>query len=595
MSYATTYFARCDGASVLGSSQCRKGLYRGSDWYHKPGENRDLCQDCLTKIVADDRKAYVNVRSEADLGGQAAQYALDTQSYFARCDVAGCRKVVHPGPAWYHVPGSYQDKCSACVAALPAGQRECFTNICSSADLGDQRPEYLFAEEGYVETSERDLIMVALDVEGTLMPEAWLALQEKTGIEGLKRTTAHEPDYNKLMKYRYDLLREHNIKLADMREVVKDLKPLPGAKEFLEWLRPIVPRILLLTDTFEEYAMPMFEQLGYPTVFCNSLVMDKDGFMVDHVLRLKDQKRKAVESFQRLNFRVIAIGDSFNDISMLKAAERGILIYPSERVIKAHPEFPVATSHDDLRKKVGRILSSNVRISPRPLAAPAPLHDTEAARSMWLLICNVAGTLAPDPWRAVYEKTKIEELSATTSDEPDYSKLMQVRAQALRQHEVKLQDVFNVMEKLDILPGAKAFLEWLKPYVPRTVLITDGFEEYANPVEDKLGHPMVFCNFLEADREGYMARLIVRLKDQKVKTVEELQRLNFKVLAVGCSFNDVGMLNTAEAGVLFRPSDTLRKAHPQIPAVSSYLELQKRILQIIGVAGEPESKRAKIG
>lgn len=592
---AKTFFARCDGASALGSSQCREGLYRGSNWYHKPGENRDLCQGCWKRIAAEEQKAYVNVRAEADLGSQAAQYVLDSQTYFARCDVEGCRKVVHPGEAWYHIPGSYQDMCSKCVATLPAERRERFANICSSNDLGDQRSEYLFAEEGYVETSERDLIMVALDVEGTLMPEAWLAIQEKTGIEGLKRTTAHEPDYNKLMKYRFDLCREHNIKLADMREVVKDLKPLPGAKEFLEWLRPIVPRILLLTDTFEEYAMPMFDQLGFPTTFCNSLVMDKDGFMVDCVLRLKDQKRKAVESFQRLNFRVIAIGDSFNDISMLKAAERGILIYPSERVVKAHPEFPVATSHDDLRKKVGRILSANVRITPRPLALPAPLDDTEAARSMWLLICNVAGTLAPDPWRAVYEKTKIKELSATTSDEPDYSKLMQVRAQALRQHEQKLQDVFNVMEQLDILPGAKDFLDWLKPYVPRTVLITDGFEEYAIPVEDKLGHPMVFCNFVEADKEGYMARLIVRLKDQKIKTVEELQRLNFKVLAVGCSFNDVSMLNAAEAGVLFRPSDTLRKAHPQIPAVSSYAELQTRILQIIGVADEPESKRAKVG
>jgi len=313
------------------------------------------------------------------------------------------------------------------------------------------------------------------------------------------------------------------------------------------------------------------------------------------VLRLKDQKRKAVESFQRLNFRVIAIGDSFNDVSMLKAAERGILIYPSEKVTKAHPEFPVAKSHDDLRKKVGRILSANVRISPRPLVAPAPLDDTEAARSMWLLICNVAGTLAPEPWLALHEKTKIEELRMTTSEEADYSKLMRMRAQALRRHGQKLQDVFNFTEELEPLPGAKDFLEWLKPYVPRTVLITDGFEEYANPIFDKLGHPMVFCNFLEADREGYMARLIVRLKDQKLKTVEELQRLNFKVLAVGCSFNDVGMLKAAEAGILYRPSEQLRKAHPQIPAVSSHAELQTRILEIIGRAEEPAAKRVKTG
>merc|ERR1711953_1101051 len=100
-----------------------------------------------------------------------------------------------------------------------------------------------------------------------------------------------------------------------MLEVVKDLKPLPGTREFLEWLRTVVPRILLLTDTFEEYAMPMFEQLGYPSVFCNSLIVDQEGFITGHILRLRDQKRKAVESFQRLNFRIIAVGDSFNDIS----------------------------------------------------------------------------------------------------------------------------------------------------------------------------------------------------------------------------------------------------------------------------------------
>merc|ERR1719335_1547700 len=138
------------------------------------------------------------------------------------------------------------------------------------------------------------------------------------------------------MKYRYGILREHNIKLADMREVVKDLPPLPGALEFLEWLKPIVPRILLLTDTFEEYAMPMFEKLGYPAVFCNSLTVDEEGFITGHVLRLKDQKRKAVEAFQRLNFRCIAVGDSFNDISMMKAAECGILMHAGDKVVAAH-------------------------------------------------------------------------------------------------------------------------------------------------------------------------------------------------------------------------------------------------------------------
>merc|ERR1719379_118052 len=128
----------------------------------------------------------------------------------------------------------------------------------------------------------------------------------------------------------------------------------------------------------------MFEQLGYPTVFCNSLVVDEDGFMVDHVLRLKDQKRKAVESFQRLNFRVISVGDSFNDISMLTQSEYGILIYPSDKVKKAHPEFPVAKDHYDLRMKIGRILSANKIILPRELAPPPPISDTASTRTMWL-------------------------------------------------------------------------------------------------------------------------------------------------------------------------------------------------------------------
>jgi len=440
-------------------------------------------------------------------------------------------------------------------------------------------------------SDERDLFLVALDVEGTLTPEAWLALQEKTGIEELKLTTAHEPDYDKLMKYRIDVLRKNGIKLQDMRDVVQDLEPLKGAKEFLEWLKPIVPRVLLLTDTFEEYAMPMFEKLGYPTVFCNSLTVDEEGFITGHILRLKDQKRKAVEAFQRMNFRVIAIGDSFNDISMMKAAERGILYCPSEKVTKAHPEFPVVRSHYDLRMKVGRILGANMKVMPRPLAPPAPLGATEASRSMWLLICNVASTLAPEPWLAVQKKTGIEELKITTAQEPDYDKLMRLRAAALRKHEVKLQDVFKMMEDISILPGSKDFLEWLKPIVPRSFILTDGFEEYALPIFDQLGHPMVFCNFLEGDEEGYMAKQIVRLRGQKLKAVQEFQRLNFRIIAVGYSFNDVDMLTAAERGIFYCPSEKVTQAHPQFPVVHNHEELKAKILDIIS---EGQSKRRKL-
>mmetsp|Transcript_15759 Transcript_15759/g.28723 ORF Transcript_15759/g.28723 Transcript_15759/m.28723 type:complete len:589 (-) Transcript_15759:94-1860(-) len=579
-----TYFCRCD--------ECRTSLFRGDNWFHKPGTNYDLCAKCFWKQGEPDRKVYSNIKEPHDLGVQREEYVLELKQYFGRCDT--CRKGVFLGPDWYHKSGQLFDLCATHWRALPEGQQCLYANVNTSAALGDLKAQYILPDED-MQVSERDSIMCAFDVEGTLMPEAWLALQKKTGLEELKKTTAHEPDYDKLMKFRIDVLRKNNIKIYDMLEVVKDLKPLEGAREFLEWLKPLVPRILLLTDTFEEYAMPMFEQLGYPSVFCNSLEVDEEGFIVGHKLRLRDQKRKAVESFQRLNFRVIAVGDSFNDISMMKVAEHGILIYPSEKVKKAHPEFPVAKDHYDLRVKIGRILSANKQILPRPLALAPPLSDTEATRTMWLLCCNVASFLAPEPWLAVQKKFGIEELKVTTAQEPDYSKLMALRASALRSHGVKLWEIVDVMNDLSVLPGAIDFLEWLKPIVPRTFMITDGFEEYALPIFDKLGHPMVFCNYLEADAEGYMNRLVTRLKDQKLKTVQELQRLNFRIIAVGSSFNDVDMLTAAERGILYNPSEAVRKEHPELGVVSSHEELKAKILEIVrGTNHESASKRRKL-
>lgn len=233
---------------------------------------------------------------------------------------------------------------------------------------------------------------------------------------------------------------------------------------------------------------------------------------------------------------------------------------------------------------------------PRELALAPPLSATESSRTMWLLICNVAGFLAPEPWLAVQAKTGIQELKVTTAQEPDYSNLMALRAKALRSHNVKLRDIVDVMDELDVLPGAIDFLEWLKPIVPRTFMITDGFEEYALPIFDKLGHPMVFCNFLEEDREGYMNKLVIRLKDQKLRTVEELQRLNFRIIAVGSSFNDVEMLRAAEKGILYSPSSALQTAHPEFSHVANHAELKSKILEITGNgkgSSEPPNKRAK--
>ena len=202
-----------------------------------------------------------------------------------------------------------------------------------------------------------------------MIPEIWLELQKRTGLEELKITTREEPDYDKLMNFRIKVLKENNLKLQDIRDSVSNMKPLPGAVEMLASLYPLCPRMFILTDTFQDYAQPMFEQLGQFTVFCHSLKMDNEGFIEKHVLRLTDQKRKAVESIQALNFKVIAVGDSFNDISMLKAAEVGILFRPSENVKKAHPEFPVIEDHSELRQVISDILIHNRLPSVTPRTA----------------------------------------------------------------------------------------------------------------------------------------------------------------------------------------------------------------------------------
>merc|ERR1719424_1275855 len=232
------------------------------------------------------------------------------------------------------------------------------------------------------------------------------------------------------MMFRINVLRKNGIKLKDMIDVVQDMEPLPGCRDFLTWLNKTVPRVLLLTDTFEEYAMPMFEKLGYPSVFCHSLTIDDEGYITGHRLRLRDQKRKAVESFQRLNYRIISIGDSFNDISMMKAAERGIFMHPSEKAVQAHPEFPVCTDYDQLKSEILRIVGQVPAILPRTLATPIPLDFEMKYRSMYLVLANVAGTFAPEPWPALCSMTGVEELGTTTSHAPDYDSLMQYRMKA---------------------------------------------------------------------------------------------------------------------------------------------------------------------
>ena len=193
--------------------------------------------------------------------------------------------------------------------------------------------------------------IVCLDLEGVLIPEIWIAFAEKTGVDALKRTTRDEPDYDTLMRYRLDILDREGFKLADIQEVIGTLEPLPGAKEFVEWVTSET-RLVILSDTFSQFAGPLMAKLGNPTLFCHELVVNSDDRIADYKLRLKDHKRKAVEAFRTLNFDTIAAGDSYNDLSMIDSAAKGILFRPPERLVKERPELPVAESHAELRTMI---------------------------------------------------------------------------------------------------------------------------------------------------------------------------------------------------------------------------------------------------
>lgn len=191
--------------------------------------------------------------------------------------------------------------------------------------------------------------IVCLDLEGVLIPEIWIAFAQKTGIEALKRTTRDEPDYNVLMRYRLDILDKEGFKLTDIEDVICSLDPLPGAPEFVDWLRS-QSRLIILSDTFRQFVGPLMAKLGHPTLFCHDLVVDDTGRIADYTLRLADHKRKAVEAFKALNFTTFAAGDSYNDLSMIDVADDRALYCPPERLITERPDLPVARDHRELRK-----------------------------------------------------------------------------------------------------------------------------------------------------------------------------------------------------------------------------------------------------
>ncbi|QPJ65959.1 MAG: bifunctional phosphoserine phosphatase/homoserine phosphotransferase ThrH [Candidatus Nitrohelix vancouverensis] len=192
-------------------------------------------------------------------------------------------------------------------------------------------------------------MIACLDLEGVLVPEVWVKFAEKTGIEELKLTTRDIPVYDDLMAGRLEILKKHNLKLDDIQNVIRDIEPLPGAKDFLDWLKTEF-QVVILSDTFYQFAGPLMAQLNYPTLFCHELIIDDQGAVSGYQLRIEDGKTKAVAAFQSLNFQVIAAGDSYNDTGMLGQAEAGILFCPPDNVIAEFPQYPVTRNYEEFTK-----------------------------------------------------------------------------------------------------------------------------------------------------------------------------------------------------------------------------------------------------
>lgn len=191
--------------------------------------------------------------------------------------------------------------------------------------------------------------LACLDLEGVLIPEIWIAFAEETGIEELKATTRDIPDYDVLMKQRLRILDEHGLTLPQIQDTISRLSPLDGARDFIDWLRERF-QVVILSDTFYEFAAPLMKQLGHPTLLCHKLEVNEDGRITDYTLRQRDPKRQSVRAFQLLNYRVIAAGDSYNDTTMLAQAEAGILFHAPQNVIAEFPQFPAVHNFDDLKQ-----------------------------------------------------------------------------------------------------------------------------------------------------------------------------------------------------------------------------------------------------
>ena len=203
-----------------------------------------------------------------------------------------------------------------------------------------------------------DMNIVCLDLEGVLVPEIWIAFAEETGIPELKRTTRDEPDYDKLMKYRINILKEHGLGLKEIQDTIAKIDPMPGAKEFLDELRAMT-QVIIISDTFTQFAGPLMKKLGYPTIFCNSLVVAEDGEITGFKMRIENSKLTTVKALQSIGYQTIASGDSHNDLGMIKASKAGFLFRSTEEIKKEYPELPAFETYDELMDAIKKALYTN--------------------------------------------------------------------------------------------------------------------------------------------------------------------------------------------------------------------------------------------
>lgn len=193
--------------------------------------------------------------------------------------------------------------------------------------------------------------LVCLDLEGVLVPEIWIAFAEETGLDILRKTTREEPDYNKLMYWRMGILREHHLTLKDIQNTISRIKPLEGAKEFLDELRSLT-QVVILSDTFREFASPLMKQLDWPTILCNNLIMDDEGYITGMKMRQEDGKRKAIDAFKSIGYRTFAAGDSYNDLTMIKRADEGCLFRAPENILKEEPDLSLCTTYGQFLDRI---------------------------------------------------------------------------------------------------------------------------------------------------------------------------------------------------------------------------------------------------